>query len=157
MMLVVVIIAATSSLVIMALPSNSSPLQGREMLARLADAIPVQRMEAMAQGTLLGLLITPRGYQFMAQDTTRPGNWRNLTPRESPLSESITLALTQQDLLLDDSPSGMRDGKPQLLFFPGGEVTPFELSVMDQKKIVATLVVTEAGETHLLDTAAVTP
>lgn len=154
MMLVVVIIAATSSLVVMAMPSHSPEKQSREMLALLADAIPMQRMEAMAQGALFGLLITPRGYQFMVQDATAPQGWQPLVSSERTFPENVTLQLAQQDLLLDEMPAGEQEGKPQLLFFPGGEVTPFELTALEQKKAVATLSVSESGETQLRDAQA---
>lgn len=157
MMLVVAIIATASSLVVMALPANSPPKQGREMLARLADAIPVQRMEAMAQGSLLGLSIKAHGYQFMVQDPSRSYSWRAISALEQPDGENITLQLTQQDLLLEESPADERDDKPQLLLFPGGEVTPFELRAFAQKKAIATLIVSEAGEVQLVDATDTTP
>lgn len=157
MMLVVAIIATASSLVVMALPANSPQKQGREMLARLADAIPAQRMEAMAQGSLLGLSIKAHGYQFMVQDSSRSRGWRAISTIQQPDGETITLQLTQQDLLLDESPVDERDDKPQLLLFPGGEVTPFELRVFAQKKAIATLIVSEAGEVQLVDATDTTP
>lgn len=157
MMLVVVIIAATSSLVVMALPSNSSQKHARERLAALADAIPVQRMEAMAQGALFGLRINALGYQFMVRDPAGSHGWKALSASEPAFAEGITLQLTQQDLLLDDSPSAEQEGKPQLLLFPGGEVTPFELTAFDQKQALATLSVTESGETRLVDSTSEAP
>lgn len=157
MMLVVAIIATASSLVVMALPANSPQKQGREMLARLADAIPAQRMEAMAQGSLLGLSIKAHGYQFMVQDSSRSRGWRAISTMQQPDGETITLQLTQQDLLLDESPVDERDDKPQLLLFPGGEVTPFDLRVFAQKKAIATLIVSEAGEVQLVDATDTTP
>lgn len=157
MMLVVTIIATASSLVVMALPVNSPQTQGREMLARLADAIPAQRMEAMAQGSLLGLSIKAYGYQFMVQDSSRSRGWRAISTMQQPDGETITLQLTQQDLLLDESPVDERDDKPQLLLFPGGEVTPFELRVFAQKKAIATLIVSETGEVQLVDATDTTP
>lgn len=72
MMVAVAIIGIAASVVVMTLPSTSAQQQGRALLARLADAIPAQRLEAMARGELIGLMIQGHGYQFMVQDTQAP-------------------------------------------------------------------------------------
>ncbi|RPH30136.1 type II secretion system protein GspH [Buttiauxella warmboldiae] len=154
MMLVVTIVAAASSLVVMALPNSSPQKQAREMLARLADAVPMQRREAMSQGALLGLLITAHGYQFMVQDAH---GWRGLSSTGALAAADSTLQLTQLDLPLDESPADEREGKPQILFFPGGETTPFELTAVVQKQAVARLIVSETGEARLENAAEFTP
>lgn len=150
MMLVVAIVGITASVVLMALPDVSPRQQGREALARLADTLPGQRREAMAQGRTFGLLIRPHGYQFMVQQSA---GWQALAVAEMRLADEVALTLNQQDLLLEEVAPGEDDNSPQVRIYPGGEVTPFTLSAFIGKQLAATLSVNEAGETALLEPA----
>ncbi|MGL5600940.1 MAG: type II secretion system minor pseudopilin GspH [Silvania sp.] len=147
-MVSVALVGITASVVVMALPGASSLQQGREQLARLADTFALQRSEAMAQGTLIGLFIQTHGYQFRRQAAS---GWQTPPAAETAFTDAITLKLTQKDLLLDEAASGEGDDPPQLLLFPGGEVTAFTLTAFVHQQPAATLSVTDEGDITLLD------
>ncbi|HDO1318855.1 TPA: GspH family T2SS minor pseudopilin variant ExeH [Aeromonas veronii] len=109
---------------------------------RLMATLQLAQEYAVMDGRLVGIRIEDNGWQFM-QRQAKDRKWLALTGDKQlgpvQLAENMTLALElegfgwQPDL--DEKTEQKRDEKertPQLLIFPGGELSPFVLTFSQQ-------------------------
>ena len=167
MMLVVVITAVAASVIVMTIPHTSSQQETRRKLSQLADTLLLLRDRAMIEGRIFGLQIDGQHYHFVtlispssapcASTPQERGRWcPYLLPRwhtEGAFDEQLTISLTQSGLALDDD-EAIDDGvdMPQVLLLPGGEITPFEMTVSDNHTFHIRLAISETGNAEITNT-----
>ncbi len=168
MMLVVAITAITASVVVLAIPHTSGQQETRRQLSQLADTLILLRDRAVIEGQIFGLQIDGQRYRFMT--LIHPGSgpcasapqemvrWCPYSlPRwhtEDVFDEGLTVSLTLSGLALDEDEAGADGaGMPQVLLLPGGEITPFEMTVSDNLTFHTRLTIGETGKAEITSTA----
>ncbi|MGY6039781.1 GspH family T2SS minor pseudopilin variant ExeH [Aeromonas sp. AE23HZ002T15] len=132
--------------------------QARRFMATLQQAQEYSVMD----GRLLGLRVEDHGWQFMSR-AAKDRKWQALTgdkilgPVELP--EEMTLSIELEGFSWgtdsDEKAEQNRDERertPQILIFPGGELTPFVLSLsqqVDDEKYLRTVKGDEFGRLSL--------
>jgi general secretion pathway protein H len=136
--------------------------QARRFMATLQQAQEYSVMD----GRLVGLRVEERGWQFMTR-AAKDRKWRALTDDkilgQVTLPEEMTLTIALEGFSWKtDSDEKTEQGRdeeertPQVLIFPGGELTPFVLSLSqqnDDEKYLRTVKGDEFGRLSLLEDA----
>jgi general secretion pathway protein H len=136
--------------------------QARRFMATLQQAQEYSVMD----GRLVGLRVEDNGWQFMTR-APKDRKWRALTDDkilgQVTLPEEMTLAITLEGFSWrtdsDEKTERSRDEQertPQVLIFPGGELTPFVLALSqqtDDEKYLRTVKGDEFGRLSLLEDA----
>ncbi|EKN4146624.1 type II secretion system minor pseudopilin GspH [Yersinia enterocolitica] len=160
MMVAMAILAVAISMVVLTLPTDSQRETADRKLAQLADSIALMRDQAVMEGRMIGLLISQNHYQFMTRSsTTLPFETLSLARTEwqpyvlsrwqsmGEFDESLVLTLTLSHLSMEEDAANESGADvPQVFLLPGGEVTPFELTLSDNSIFYRRLTVTEMGE-----------
>lgn len=134
--------------------------QARRFMATLQQAQEYSVMD----GRLLGLRIEDNGWQFMSRNP-RDRKWRALEADKIlgpvQLQEEMRLSVELEGFSwrrdTDDKAEQARDERertPQILIFPGGELTPFVLTLSqqaDEDKYLRTVKGDEFGRLSLLE------
>ncbi|MGL4250342.1 MAG: GspH family T2SS minor pseudopilin variant ExeH [Aeromonas sp.] len=109
---------------------------------RLMATLQLAQEYAVMDGRLVGIRIEDNGWQFM-QRQAKDRQWQALSGDKQlapvQLTENMTLTLELEGFGWqpdpDEEPEKKRDEKtltPQLLIFPGGELSPFTLTFSQQ-------------------------
>nr|WP_256351379.1 GspH family T2SS minor pseudopilin variant ExeH [Aeromonas sp. sif0611] len=134
--------------------------QARRFMATLQQAQEYSVMD----GRLLGLRVEERGWQFMSRNP-KDRKWQALTGDkilgQVQLPEEMTLTVELEGFSWrtdsDEKNEQGRDEKertPQIFVFPGGELTPFMLTLsqqVDDEKYLRTVKGDEFGRLSLLE------
>lgn len=178
LMLVVVILGLATSVVMLSMPAMTSTQSGEQQLSKLSSLLALVQEQAIMQGSSFGLYIDDHHYQIMAlkpqasgaentdfglgdsSESSAPAWVLYLHPRwqtQGDFTADEDAQLSMTGLTLDEaaqdntSDPGSDDAEqaPQILILPGGEITPFTLSVTDAtagKPVENQLAVTDEGE-----------
>ena len=103
---------------------QARPDDGQQSLQRAGDAlrgaVQLAQTQALADGLVLALKITERGYEFHRQDP-RDGTWRPLQDRAGLAPQALEAGLTLTRLSPEGQPA--TPSPWAALFFPSGEGT----------------------------------
>ena len=131
MMVVLIIVGVIVSLGMVRLTTDDDAAQVRREAERLSALLHLARDEAIVRARSMGLRLTPDGYRFALYDD---GRWRDLDSdtvfRARRLPDHLRLAVhgVSQAAARDSAGDG-GEPPPQVILTPGGEATPFELSI----------------------------
>ncbi|MCW8919201.1 MAG: type II secretion system minor pseudopilin GspH [Gammaproteobacteria bacterium] len=140
LMVVVVLIGIILTFVVRAVGDGGRRDLIQREAQRLTSLVELVGEEAVLQSSLIGLRFMENGYEFMRyqMDDGEP-QWQGvsgdgmLKPRQLDnamqmqlLVEGFSVALGEQAALTE----GEGELKPQVIFLPSGERTPFELSLL---------------------------
>lgn len=136
LLLVLVVVGVLAGTVIAAFPNVGHQRQVQAEAQRLALAFELARGEALRRNELWGLAVEERGYAFHRYDAD--GNWLQVDRR--PLApwaaeHGISLAIERSGALAAAQPGsvarrrGPQDAVPDVAIHPGGEATPFAVTV----------------------------
>ena len=135
LLLVLVVVGVLAGTVIAALPNVGHQRQVQAEAERLALAFELARGEALRRNELWGLAVSESGYAFhrYAEGGWQQVSQRPLAPRSA--EQGISLALGPLPAVAADPPGparsrGTRDAAPDVAIHPGGEATPFAVSVV---------------------------
>ncbi|MDZ7753719.1 MAG: type II secretion system minor pseudopilin GspH [Gammaproteobacteria bacterium] len=131
MMVVLIIVGVIVSLGMVRLTTDDDAAQVRREAERLGALLRLARDEAIVRARSMGLRLAPDGYRFAVYDA---GQWRDMEGdtvfRERRLPEHLRLAIHG---VARGARAGRAEGSdkppPQVILGPGGEATPFELSI----------------------------
>lgn len=120
MMLVLLLIGVGASMVLLAFPSARTQ-EATQILARFQTQLDFVRERGQQTGQLFGIIIHPERWQFMR---LQPAD--DSTPAETDDRWGNAQWLT---LRFPDGQAWTPGEQPDVLIFPGGEVTPFQLRI----------------------------
>lgn len=136
MMVVLIIVGVIVSLGMVRLTTDDDAAHARREAERLGALLHLARDEAIVRARSMGLRLAPDGYRFVLYDN---GQWRGLESdpvfRERRLPDHLRLTVVGvSSVAASGRPSSgnTRDTSeppPQVVFTPGGEATPFEVSI----------------------------
>ncbi len=131
MMVVLIIVGVIASLAMVRLTTDDDAAQARREAERLSALLHLARDEAIVRARSMGLRLAPDGYRFALYDG---GRWRDLDDdgvfRARRLPDHLRLAVHGVNRgTADGDPRDGREPPPQVILTPGGEATPFELSI----------------------------
>ncbi len=152
LMVVIVILGSLVGLVVFSMGSSSSSREIRDEAQRLATLISLMADEAVLDSREYGLLIRQDGYRVMHYDEA-DARWRDAGDSKAhhpPEWMRLELELDGTPLKLvapvkgEDDPAGLSDDRdrerrraprvqPQLLVLSSGELSPFTLTLSDQR------------------------
>lgn len=140
LLLVLVIVAVIAATVATAIPNIGSARRLQAEAERLALAVELARGEALRGNEVWGLSVHEGGYAFHTFDD---GRWEGVT--RAPLmpwqvEEGVAMALAAATPATDEAMSATADGDdrsreaetsgaPEVAILPGGETTPFAVTV----------------------------
>lgn len=133
--MVIAIIGIASTLIVVSFDLNDPARNTRTEAERLAELIRLAIDESIIAGSDMGLALAPDGYRFLYYEYETK-NWRTpeakdvLRPRALP--ETVTLELIDVDGLALPSTRANNTPRPQIVFLSSGEITPFQLSVIEK-------------------------
>ena len=136
LLLVLVIVGVLAGTVIAAFPNVGHQRQVQAEAERLALAFELARGEALRQNELWGLAVSESGYAFHRY---ADGSWQQVSHRPlAPWSAEHGISLSLGPLptvAAAETPAsarsrGSRDAAPNVAIHPGGEATPFAVSVV---------------------------
>lgn len=137
LLLVLVIVGVLAGTVIAALPNVGHQRQVQAEAERLALAFELARGEALRRNELWGLAVSESGYAFHRYDAS--GNWLQVSRRPlAPWSTEQGISLALDPLSAATAAAGpgsrsrpreAREPVPDVAIHPGGEATPFAVSV----------------------------
>jgi general secretion pathway protein H len=148
MMLVIVLLASVSMMVMGALPSRGTDI--RRESSRLLNILHWAQEQSMLDGDIYGLSVASDGWQLLklchtncedpiaSADNVWPGAvWLAARQKSTLLRRSLSdvvllLSVEQNNQLLKAQEDNVI--APQLLFYPGGESSQFDLRLMDAEK-----------------------
>ena len=143
-MVVIVIIAIAATMTFIGVGNFIESRHAQGTATKLYATFKVAQVQAILQPTVIGMVITQRGYAFFSFETSTQGgqaSWQAMTKqhvfRAKEFPSGIVLKLTTQDNPIDLSKSNSDDLKkitPSILFLPNGNMTAFTLTVGTQKK-----------------------
>lgn len=141
LLLVLVIVAVIAATVATAIPNIGSARRLQAEAERLALAVELARGEALRRNEVWGLSVHEGGYAFHTYGGD--GRWEGVT--RAPLmpwqvEEGVAMALAAATPATDEAPSSAADGEdrsrepetsgaPEVAILPGGETTPFTVTV----------------------------
>ncbi|HBR3385152.1 TPA: type II secretion system minor pseudopilin GspH [Klebsiella pneumoniae] len=138
MMLILLLIGVSASMVLLAFPSARTQ-EATQILARFQAQLDFVRERGQQTGQLFGIIIHPERWQFMrlqpADDSApaaaddRWGNAQWLPLQAGRVTTAETLPRARLTLRFPDGQAWTPDEQPDVLIFPGGEVTPFQLRI----------------------------
>ncbi|HBZ1181522.1 TPA: type II secretion system protein GspH [Klebsiella pneumoniae] len=138
MMLVLLLIGVSTSMVLLAFPSARTQ-EATQILARFQAQLDFVRERGQQTGQLFGIIIHPERWQFMrlqpADDSApaaaddRWGNAQWLPLQAGRVTTAETLPRARLTLRFPDGQAWTPGEQPDVLIFPGGEVTPFQLRI----------------------------
>ena len=138
MMLVLLLIGVSASMVLLAFPSARTQ-EATQILARFQAQLDFVRERGQQTGQLFGIIIHPERWQFMrlqpADDSApaaaddRWGNAQWLPLQAGRVTTAETLPRARLTLRFPDGQAWTPGEQPDVLIFPGGEVTPFQLRI----------------------------
>ena len=138
MMLVLLLIGVSASMVLLAFPSARTQ-EATQILARFQAQLDFVRERGQQTGQLFGIVIHPDRWQFMrlqpadedapAAADDRWGNAQWLPLQAGRVTTAETLPRTRLTLRFPDGQAWTPGEQPDVLIFPGGEVTPFQLRI----------------------------
>lgn len=156
-MLVLVLLGSMATLVLKTLPSSSRELSQES--DQLTVALQWAAQQAELDGKIYGLSLSPHQWQLMTLNSQphKRGEsylWPNhywhpvsigKLQQQRPLPDNLTLALALQDqpIPLNTMQDESLIDEPKVIFFPGGESSPFELTLSDLEG--QTRIITEHG------------
>jgi general secretion pathway protein H len=125
-MVVITIIAIITSFIMISLEGRDLSVQQENEAQRLTQTFRLAREEAILNNQLIGLRFRTGCYTFMQQinGEWKPYNERILGPHEIPSTIRTQLII---DGLSVSLPSAETANDPQILIWPSGEVTAFEI------------------------------
>ncbi len=125
-------------MVLLAFPSARTP-EATQILARFQAQLDFVRERGQQTGQLFGIIIHPERWQFMrlqpADDSApaaaddRWGNAQWLPLQAGRVTTAETLPRARLTLRFPDGQAWTPGEQPDVLIFPGGEVTPFQLRI----------------------------
>ena len=137
-MLVLLLIGVSASMVLLAFPSARTQ-EATQILARFQAQLDFVRERGQQTGQLFGIVIHPDRWQFMrlqpadedapAAADDRWGNAQWLPLQAGRVTTAETLPRARLTLRFPDGQAWTPDEQPDVLIFPGGEVTPFQLRI----------------------------
>ncbi len=132
------LIGVSASMVLLAFPS-ARPQEATQILARFQAQLDFVRERGQQTGQLFGIIIHPERWQFMrlqpADDSApaaaddRWGNAQWLPLQAGRVTTAETLPRARLTLRFPDGQAWTPSEQPDVLIFPGGEVTPFQLRI----------------------------
>ncbi|OVX78882.1 type II secretion system protein GspH [Klebsiella pneumoniae] len=138
MMLVLLLIGVSASMVLLSFPSARTQ-EATQILARFQTQLDFVRERGQQTGQLFGIIIHPERWQFMrlqpADDSApaaaddRWGNAQWLPLQAGRVATAETLPRARLTLRFPDGQAWTPGEQPDVLIFPGGEVTPFQLRI----------------------------
>ncbi len=138
MMLVLLLIGVSASMVLLAFPSARTQ-EATQILARFQAQLDFVRERGQQTGQLFGIIIHPERWQFMrlqpADDSApaaaddRWGNAQWLPLQAGRVTTAETLPRAEADAALSRRPGVDAGRAARRAYFPGGEVTPFQLRI----------------------------
>lgn len=180
MMVVVVIMGLAASMVIMTFPSLGSGNDRNQAVQRFVAVVSSLKERSINEGRVFGLYVNGNEYDVMTltsqqtvqasqsfSDTTELTVWKpyplDLTGHDQEsgyeFGENITAQLSVSGLKLDENANHSQDSasgqdsanqNPQIIFYPGGEVTAFKLQVASSdSKTSTTLEISETGSVQV--------
>ncbi len=135
LLLVLVVVGVLAGTVIAAFPNVGHQRQVQAEAQRLALAFELARGEALRRNELWGLAVDERGYAFHRYDVD--GNWlqvdrRPLAPWSAEHGISLAIEPSEPRAVQPGSIArrrGPQDAVPDIAIHPGGEATPFAVTV----------------------------
>jgi general secretion pathway protein H len=137
-LVVVVIIGVLATLAVLSIGSRSLDDRLAVEARRLHELLLLAADEAVLQGTELGFMQTPGGYQFLA---LRDGQWLALDDssplRARPLAPPLYLELRVDGRRASAQRADPEGGalKPQVLLLSSGDATEFTLDLRAQEYV----------------------
>ncbi|MCQ4312236.1 type II secretion system minor pseudopilin GspH [Pseudomonas stutzeri] len=164
LLVVIVILGSLVGLAVLSIGSTSSSRDIRDEAQRLATLISLMADEAVLDSREYGLLINRDGYRVMHYDEAET-RWRDAGDSEAhqpPEWIRLELELDGTPLKLvapvkrEDDPIGLSDDEdrerqraprvqPQLLILSSGELSPFTLTLSDQRPGGSSWIVSSDG------------
>ena len=152
LLVVIVILGSLVGLAVLSTGNTSSSREIRDEAQRVATLISLMADEAVLDGREYGLLFDRDGYRVMSYDEA-DARWRDAGDREAhraPEWMRLELELDGTPLQLvapvkrEDDPAGLSNDEdrerrraprvqPQLLILSSGELSPFTLTLSDQR------------------------
>ena len=152
LLVVIVILGGLVGLAVLSIGNTSSSREIRDEAQRVATLISLMADEAVLDSREYGLLFDRDGYRAMSYDEA-DARWRDVGDREAhqaPEWMRLELELDGTPLQLvatvkrEDDPAGLSDDEdrerrralrvqPQLLILSSGELSPFTLTLSDQR------------------------
>jgi len=132
-LLVVIFIVAVMSSVILLRTGTVSFTRDLEHTTRnLHNYLAITQTQAILQASVLGMQVSQQGYQVYEYSESGGGRWQAITgssfwrPQTIPSGVVLDLFADYKAMPL---PQELRDGGPQIIFLPSGELTPFVISL----------------------------
>ena len=132
-MVVIVIITIVTTF---AIPSLQQKTIVNQSATRLLAIMNAAADSAILTNTEVGLQLGSEGYQFFRWDEVK-SQWLSITddttlrPRQWPSGLQRELMVSGQEVFIS---SGRVTG-PQIIFFPMGTITPFDLNLVDDQAL----------------------
>lgn len=135
-LIVLVIVTIVTMIAVLKFGGANQGRQLKTAALRIKQVLVVAQTKAILQPAILGLVVTDRGYQFMrfvVTDTNKSaGQWQQvaddrLSQAELPGGIQVSLDVHANHSLL--ASSGLADNTPHVVFYPSGQVTPFQLTL----------------------------
>jgi len=137
LLVVIAIVGIASTMVVMSLNPAGPDGRVKTEARRLTKLIELAIDESVLTGSHTGFGLTRNGYGFFRQDH-ETGAWRTLETtgplRPRALPEEVVLRLADAEgTVLASTPEGVDDEplRPSVVFLSSGEISPFQLSVID--------------------------
>jgi general secretion pathway protein H len=145
LMLVLVIIAASSGIVMLSYgQSESSQKTATRTAEQLNSMMAFGVDKAGFEGRPLGMLLSVNGWQIMQPVRDKKGKWR-----WAPLAGDHRLAMAGQwdpAIEIKTEPFDLKEsGTPQIILLPDGQITPFSLRFSSQETRQQLAMLTSAG------------
>lgn len=133
LMLVLVIIAVSSSIVMLSYgQADSSEKTASRTADQLNSMIEFSVDHAALEGKPLGMLLSPVGWQIMQPVADKNGDWHWI-----PLPDDHRLTMAgrwDSAVEINVQPFELKDnGTPQIIILPDGQITPFTLNLSSQE------------------------
>lgn len=150
-LIVLMIAAMVAGIVVINMPpSRSEALDESE---RFAARISLAAEQAVTRGELIGLKVAEDGYRFYRYDRGEWKHWDDAPAGEDSFPPDIAIDLTLADAAKKNEDSAPKKEteerpRPNILFTPTGETTPFEI-VFQQKRSIVRVVLDNAGKVEV--------
>ncbi len=136
-LLVMLLLAGVASMVVLNLPNAP-----QQTLKQTIDKLTIQLQQvsdnALIQGEIYGLSVEHDGYELMQ---LLDNQWQLVSDEKQNIDDNVTFTLSQIEgraignnraTSTDKPQKNKKDKRPNIIFFPDGTVTPFEMQISYQ-------------------------
>ncbi|QGN36637.1 type II secretion system minor pseudopilin GspH [Klebsiella oxytoca] len=144
MMLILLLMGVSAGMVMLAFPASRDD-SAAQTLARFEAQLRFIQQRGLQTGQFFGVSVHPDGWQFMvlqARESSDPppasndwNGYRWLPLRAGRVASSGQVVGDQLRLTFPQGEVWTPGNNPDVLIFPGGEMTPFQLSIGDKPGI----------------------